>query len=105
MPGLVASPWNPLVSPLRYAPEMIQIHSEYLRSGGYRPFKVIQGNTKTLAHSDEPHMQKYGKFIETWFHELKHTKYESKMRLLKPNPTPLNDEARKPTRNAKRKGK
>ena len=44
-------------------------------------------------------MQKYGKFVETRFHELEH---ESKMRLSKPTPTPLNGEATKAARNAKK---
>ena len=34
----------------------------------------------TLAHPDESHMQKYGRFGELFFYELDH---ESKMRLLK----------------------
>ena len=44
---------------------------------------MIQGNTITLAHPDEPHMQKYGKFVETRFHKLEH---ESKILLLKSHP-------------------
>ena len=52
---------KPLVSHLRYASQVIPIRSQYLCPGNYRPFKVIQGNTVTLAHSDEPYMQKYGK--------------------------------------------
>ena len=48
-------------------------------SSNYRPFNAIQGNSITLAHS-EPHMQKYGKFVETRLHEIEH---ESKMRLFK----------------------
>ena len=50
-----------------------------MHPGDYRRFKVIQG-TITLAHSDEPYTQKYGKFMKTRFHELEH---ESDMRLLK----------------------
>ena len=52
---------KPLVSHLRYASQVIPIRSQYLCPSNYRPFKVIQGNTVTLAHSDEPYMQKYGK--------------------------------------------
>ena len=48
-------------------------------TGNYRPFKVIRGNTISLAHSDEPYMQKYGKFVEAHVHEQEH---ELKMRLL-----------------------
>ena len=47
--------------------------------GNYRPFKIIQDNTITLAHSDEPSI-KYGKFVETRFYEPEH---KSKMWLLK----------------------
>ena len=63
---------EPLVSRLRFAFQVIQIRSRYLHPGDYRPFKVIQVNTITLAHNDEPYMQKYGQFIETRFHELEH---------------------------------
>ena len=48
--------------------------------GNYRPFKVIQDNTITLAHSDGPYVQKHGKIHGTRFHELEH---ELKMRLFK----------------------
>ena len=73
-----------MVSRLRYASQVIQIRSQYLHPGDYRPFKVIQGNIITLAHSDEPYIyaeitKRYGKFVKTRFHELEH---ESKMRLL-----------------------
>lgn len=51
----------------------------------------------TSPHSDQPYiMQKYGETMKTRFH------HESKMRLIKPNPTPLNGKAMKPTRNAKK---
>ena len=73
-------PEAPLVSHQRYVSQVKQICSQHLPSGVYRPFKVIQGNTITLAHSDQTNMQKYGKLMEPRFHELKH---ESKMRLLK----------------------
>ena len=78
--GLVTSPRNPLVSHVRCASQLIQIRSQSLHPGGYRPFKVIQGNIVKLAHSDEPYMQKYGKLMENRFHELEHV---SKVRLLK----------------------
>ena len=68
---------EPLVFRLRYASQVIQLRSHYLHPGSYRPFKIIQGNTIALAHSDGPYMQKYEKFIETRFHELEH---EPKMR-------------------------
>ena len=60
----------------------MQIRSQYLCPGNHRLFKVIQGNTITLAHPDEPYryMQKHGKFVETRFHEVEH---ESKMPLLR----------------------
>ena len=44
---------KPLLSRLRHASQVIQIQSQYLCPGNYRPFKVIQGNTITLAHSDK----------------------------------------------------
>ena len=91
---------KPLVSRLRYASQVIQIRSQNRCPGHYRPFKVIQSNTITLAHSDEPYMRKYGKLMKTRFHELEH---ESEMRLL--NPTPLNGETTKLTRKAKKKEK
>ena len=75
---------EPVVSLLRYASQGIQMCSQYLHSGDYRPFKVVQGNIITLAHSDEPYMQKCGRFVETRFHELElESKIESTMRLLK----------------------
>ena len=43
-----------LVSRLRYAFQVLQIRSQYLHPGNYGIFKVIQGNTITLARSDEP---------------------------------------------------
>ena len=55
------------------------MRSRYLHPHNDRPVKVIQGNTITLAQSDELHMQKYGKFMETRCHELEQ---ESKMSLL-----------------------
>ena len=69
-PGLVPD-LKPLVSRLRYTSQVVQIRSP-----------VFQGFSRitTLAHSDEPYVQKYGKFMETRFHELEG---ESKMRLLK----------------------
>ena len=73
---------NPLVSHLRYASQVIQIRSQDLHPDGCRPFKFIQGNNITLAHCDEPYMQKYGKIMDTRFHELL-IDHESKTRLLK----------------------
>ena len=75
-------PSNPLVSRLRYASQVIQIRSQCLHPVGYRRFKVIQGHTITLAHSDEPYIHIYGNFMETRFHEL-FIEHESKLRLLK----------------------
>ena len=71
---------EPLAFRLRYISQAIKTRSRYLRPGDYRPFKIIRGNSITLAHSDEPYRQKYGKFVGTRFHKLEH---ESKMRLLK----------------------
>ena len=71
---------KPLVSRLRYASKVMQMRSQYLCPGNCRPVKVIQGNTIMLAHSDDPYMQKCGKYVETRFHEVEH---DSKMRLLK----------------------
>ena len=71
---------KPLVSHLRYVSQVKQKWSQHLYPDDYRPSKVIQGNTITLAHSDEPYMQRNKKFMESRFHELDH---ESKMRLLK----------------------
>ena len=72
---------EPFVSRPRHASQLLQIRSQYLHPGDYRPFKrVIQDYTVTQAHPDEPYIQKYVKFMETRFHELEH---ESKMRLLK----------------------
>ena len=45
--------------------------------------KMKLAHKKKCLHNtgpDEPYMEKYGKFVETRFHELEH---ESKMRLLK----------------------
>ena len=47
-------PEAPLVSHQRYVSQVKQICSQHLPSGVYRPFKVIQGNTITLAHPDLP---------------------------------------------------
>ena len=91
-----------LVSHLRYASQAIQIRSQGLQPGGYRPFKVIQGNTITLAHFDEPYMQTYGKLMETRFYEHEH---ESKMQPKRNTPTSLNGEATRPTSNAKKNGR
>ena len=71
---------KPLVSRLRYPSQVIQTRFQYVCPGNYRHFKVIQGNTITLAHFNEPYMQKYGQIMEVRFHELEH---EAKMRLLK----------------------
>ena len=68
---------EPLVSRLRYASQVIRTTNTFpipAPPGEYRSFRAIQ------AYSDEPYVQKYGKFLETRFHELEH---ESKMRLLK----------------------
>ena len=61
-PGARCLVLKPLVSRLRYASQVIQYDPKYLCPGNYRPFKDSQGNTVTLAHSDEPYMQKYGNF-------------------------------------------
>ena len=50
---------------LRYAYQVLQIRSKYLNPGNYRDFRLIQDSIITLAHSDEPYMQKYGIFMET----------------------------------------
>ena len=77
--GLVASPWTPGF------PSKIRLSSNTNTISVPAPrwlavIKVIQGNAITPAHSDEPYMQKYRKFMETRFHELEH---EFKRRLLK----------------------
>ena len=72
---------KPLVSRLRYASQVIRIRSQYLCPGNYRSFRVIQGDTITLAHSDEPYMHKYNKFGETPIPRTR--EHESKMRVLK----------------------
>ena len=57
---------KPLVSHLAYASEVIPIRSQYLLAQVITGLvKVIQGNTITLAHSDEPYLQKHGKIVET----------------------------------------
>ena len=60
-PGARCLAPKPLVSRLRYASQVIQYDPKYLCPGNYRPFKDSQGNTVTLAYSDEPYMQKFGK--------------------------------------------
>ena len=52
---------KPLGSRLRYAFLVMQIRSQYLCPRNRRPFKVIQGNTITLAHPNEPYI-----YAEIW---------------------------------------
>lgn len=65
--------------------------------GDSRPFK--ENNAIKLAHSDESYMQENGEEGRIRFHELDH---ESKVRLPKPIPTPLNDEAVKPVKTSRK---
>ena len=55
----------PLVFHPRYAPQVLQIRSQYLKPGNYGAFSLIQSSTITLAHSYEQYMKNYGKFMET----------------------------------------
>ena len=50
---------------LRYAFQVLIIRSQCQNPGNYRAFNLIQSNIITLARSDEPHVQNYGKFMET----------------------------------------
>ena len=64
-PGLVPRPETPgFPSKIRLPSSTNTIPVPVARI--YRPFKVIQGNNVTLAHSGEPYMQqKMGKIVET----------------------------------------
>ena len=59
-----ASLGKPLFSHLRYASQVLEIRSHYLKPGNYRALSLIQSSTITLAHSDEPYMQKYGELVK-----------------------------------------
>ena len=62
-PGVRCLALKPLVSYLKYASQVIQYDANYpCPRGNYRPFDDSQGNTVTLANSDEPYMQQYGEF-------------------------------------------
>ena len=61
MRATVIPPVRRLFSHLRYATQAIQNAIKPPIPGNYRPFKAFQDDTITLAHSDEPYMQKYGK--------------------------------------------
>ena len=56
---------KPLVFHQRYAFQVLQIPSQCLNPGNYRIFYLIQSSIITLAYSDEPYMQNYGKIMET----------------------------------------
>ena len=81
----------------------MQIRPQYLHPGGDRPFKVVQGNSKTLAHSDESYMPKYMGI--SWKPESTNLTTTRRCDSSKPTPIPPNGEATKPTRNAKKNGK
>ena len=62
---LVPRRGNPWFFHLKYASQVLQIRSQYLSQDNYRAFSLIQSSTITLAYSDEPYTQNYGKFVET----------------------------------------
>ena len=76
-----ASLGKPRVSHLRYASQVLQIQPRYLNPGNYRVFSFIQSSTITLAHSDEPHIQIFGEFVEIPIPQAT-VEHEWKMRLL-----------------------
>ena len=52
-------------SHIRYASQVLPIRFLYLIPGIYPTFPYHNSSTITLAHPDEPYMQKYDKFVET----------------------------------------
>ena len=64
--GARASPWNPLVSRLRYASQVIKTLSQYLHPGSYRPFKAIQGNTTTPTRNSQANIYIHVTNLRRW---------------------------------------
>ena len=64
-PGLVLLALKPLVSRRRYASQVLQKRSNTCAQVITGFIKVIEDSTITPAHSEEPYMHKYGKFVET----------------------------------------
>ena len=96
-----ASLRKPLVFHLRYASQVQQIRSQQLNQGNCRAFNLIRGSIITLAHSDQPYTQ-----ILWEIHKNPDSTNSSMSRRCgssKPAPTPLNGEARKRTRYAKKR--